>query len=104
MILLIAIHAGLIVWASTFAISYLYRVDLSSESVKVRSHVNNSFWESAENKTKCQQPLSQMFNIQVNEALEVFGERESDPTAWMDGENEDNTRQAHVRIGSRTSL
>ena len=33
---LIVIHAGLIIWASTLAISFLYRVDLSSESVKVR--------------------------------------------------------------------
>ena len=35
MVFLIVIHAGLIIWASTLAISFLYRVDLSSESVKV---------------------------------------------------------------------
>ena len=48
MVFLIVIHAGLIIWASTLAISFLYRVDLSSESVK------------------------------VNEALEVFGEQNLD--------------------------
>ena len=48
MVFLIVIHAGLIIWASTLAISFLYRVDLSSESVK------------------------------VNEALEVFGEQNMD--------------------------
>ena len=50
MVFLIVIHAGLIIWASTLAISFLYRVDLSSESVK------------------------------VNEALEVFGEQNVDWT------------------------
>ena len=48
MVFLIVIHGGLIIWASTLAISFLYRVDLSSESVK------------------------------VNEALEVFGEQNVD--------------------------
>ena len=67
MVFLIVIHGGLIIWASTLAISFLYRVDLSSESVK------------------------------VNEALEVFGEQNTD---WLDTAG-GITRQAHVRIGSR---
>lgn len=71
MVFLIVIHAGLIIWASTLAISFLYRVDLSSESVK------------------------------VNEALEVFGEQNVD---WTDVSADTMTRQAHIRIGSRTNL
>ena len=70
MVFLIVIHAGLIIWASTLAISFLYRVDLSSESVK------------------------------VNEALEVFGEQNVD---WTDVSADSTTRQAHIRIGSRTN-
>ena len=73
MVFLVVIHAGLIIWASTLAISFLYRVDLSSESVK------------------------------VNDALEVFGERDMDPSLWMDGSSDGSIRQAHIRIGSRGS-
>ena len=40
---------------------------------------------------------------QVNDALEVFGERDIDPSLWMDGSNDGSIRQAHIRIGSRTS-
>ena len=74
MVFLIVFHAALVIWASTLATSFLYRVDLSSESVK------------------------------VNNALEVFGERDMDPSQLMDGSSESSTRQAHVRIGSRTSV
>jgi hypothetical protein len=62
MVFLIVIHGGLIIWASTLAISFLYRVDLSSESVK------------------------------VNEALEVFGEQNTD---WLDTAEISSFRRAY---------
>ena len=40
---------------------------------------------------------------QVNDALEVFGERDIDPSLWMDGSDDGSIRQAHIRIGSRAS-
>ena len=122
MVFLIVIHAGLIIWASTLAISFLYRVDLSSESVKVRDGGYNDACTTCSTeqtrrhggrwKKRKKNPLLLsltfyflLFSLpsQVNDALEVFGERDIDPSLWMDGSNDGSIRQAHIRIGSRTS-
>lgn len=112
MVFLIVIHAGLIIWASTLAISFLYRVDLSSESVKVRRDIGSCNQECrcavcGETLLLVEEVELTFFSLppsQVNDALEVFGDRDMDPLLWMDGSNDGSIRQAHIRIGSRTSV